>query len=54
MTDTIILNITWDPPLYPYGELQYYELLLTAENGTANYTYGGKTYHVRHWVKTTI
>ena len=34
VTSTMLLNITWEPP-YPYGELQYYELQLTAEvNGT--------------------
>ena len=47
MISTMSLNITWEPP-YPYGELQYYELMLTAEfNGTANYTFGGNAYHVR-------
>ena len=44
----ILLNITWEPPRYPYGELQYYDLLMTGEfNGTANYTFGGKTFAVR-------
>ena len=39
VASTIQLNITWEPP-YPYGELQYYELQLTAEgNETANQTF---------------
>ena len=47
VTSTIQLNITWEPP-YPYGELQYYDLRLTAEvNGTANYTFGGRRIIVR-------
>ena len=41
VTSTIQLNITWEPP-YPYGELQYYELRLTAEiNETDSYLFGG-------------
>ena len=48
VTSTILLNITWEPP-YPYGELEYYELQLTGElNGTANQTFGGKRFFVRH------
>ena len=48
MTSTILLNITWEPP-DPYGELEHYELLLTAElNGTTNHTFGGKRFPVRH------
>ena len=44
---TIQLNITWEPP-YPYGELQYYELRLTAEvNETANDTVVKQTFPVR-------
>jgi len=44
----MLLNITWEPP-YPYGELEYYELFLTAEfNATTDYKFGGKTFFVRH------
>ena len=47
--NTILLNITWEPP-YSYGELEFYQLLLTAEfNGTDNYTFGGKTFYVSHF-----
>lgn len=48
MTSTILLNITWEPPLYPYGELQYYELMLTAEfNETGNQTFERQRFFVR-------
>jgi len=50
--NTILLNIKWDPP-YPYGELEYYELFLTAEfNGTTNYnhTFGKKTFSVSYTI----
>ena len=41
VTKTIQLNITWEPP-YPYGELEYYDLRLTAKvNGTDSYPFGG-------------
>ena len=47
VTSTIQLNITWEPP-YPYGELQYYDLRLTAEiNETANDTVGRQIFPVR-------
>ena len=48
MTSTILLNITWEPPLYPYGELEYYQLLLIAEfNEITNHTFGGRRFFVR-------
>jgi len=51
--NTILLNITWDPP-YPYGELEYYELFLTAEfNVTANHTFTRQTYFVSYTYPTT-
>ena len=48
ITSTILLNITWEPP-DPYGELEHYELRLTAEfNGTTNHTFGRQRFPVRH------
>ena len=47
VTSTLLLNITWEPP-YPYGELQHYELQLTAEiNETTNDTVGRQIFPVR-------
>ena len=49
MTSTILLIITWEPPTNLYGELEHYELLLTAElNGTTNRTFGRKRFPVRY------
>ena len=46
ITRTILLIITWEPP-NPYGELEHYDLLLTAElNGTTNHTFGGEKFSV--------